>query len=133
MLDGNGYQGWGFQQPHIVTITRNTLTYPGCGGATFTFRYTAEGRMQIDKAEVRSSCGLDELGTMLVRVLRSGPLVERVAGGGIAFTSGDEIINLRSEKQVKDEDKALRERVDLSPPPAYISTPPRPPAAQATR
>lgn len=120
LLDGNGYQGWGFQRPHLLTITENRVSYPGCGGAAFAFRYKREGRMTTSEARGVGDCGLNEPGTMLLRVLRGGPLVERIAGGGIALTSGDEVISLRSEEEVR------RLGENGPPPPEGVPSPPRP-------
>lgn len=121
LMGGSGHSGWGFQQPGVVAITSSALRYSGCGGAEFTFRYTAEARMEIVAERGQPDCGRDTPGAMLLRVLRKGPLVERMAGGGIALTAGNEVITLRSEE-------LLRRLAENPPPPPPVDyTPPAPP------
>lgn len=96
LIGSNGYEGRGFQEPYPVVIGKGVITYRGCGGAKFAFRYTMDARMEIVEAKAREDCGFDDASTVLIRVLRSGPLVERTAGGGIALTVENEVISLRA-------------------------------------
>lgn len=118
----DGYEGWGFQGPYPLTIMRGTITYPGCGGASFRFNYTRDGRMRIVEARAKDDCGFNDTDTILLRVLRNGPLVERIAEGGIALIAGNEVVSLQSDRQIR------RLNEGPSHPRAYIQTPPRPPA-----
>ena len=124
LLNGNGYGGRSFQGAYPLTITRNTITYPGCGGASFRFDYTRDARMRISEARAKDECWFNDPDTVLLRVLRSGPLVERDAGGGLALTAGDDVITLKADHQISAPSEG-RPRL-----PAYIRTPRRPPANQ---
>ena len=120
VLEGNGHEGWGFQQPTVLTVTGGALRYSGCGGAAFTFRYTPDARMETTGESGKADCGTETLPAMLLRVLRKSPLVERIAGGGIALTAGNEVISLQSEQEL------IRLR-DNPPPPPPAGVPPPPP------
>lgn len=126
-LQGDGHSGSGFQQPAPVIITPRRIAYRGCGGLTFSFRYTAEGRLDTDGGPAARTCGQDSNSTALLRVLRSDPLVERMRGGAIALTAGREVITLQSE--------AERLRLERQPaaPPADAVTPPPPPGPASGR
>ena len=121
LLGGNGYEGWGFQEPGLVTITSDRLTYSGCGGASFAFRYSREGRMTVVGDPGNVECGSDTPPRAFLRVLRNGPMVERMSGGGIALSAGSEVISLQSEKELR------RLRDNPQPPPAGAAPPPPPP------
>jgi heat shock protein HslJ len=96
VLEGNGHEGWGFQEPRMLIIAQGTLRYSGCGGVAFSFRYTPDARMETTGESGKADCGTETPGAMLLRVLRNDPLVERTAGGGIALTAGNEVISLQS-------------------------------------
>jgi hypothetical protein len=118
-LEGNGHEGWGFQEPGLLTIRGNELTYSGCEGATFSFDYGADARIRLI-GPGEADCGTDTSERMLLSVLRNDPLVERTAGGGIALTAGNEVIGLQSEE-------SARAAEDNLPPPPVSAPPPPPP------
>ena len=94
-----GSTGESFRQPSLIVLSPGSLTYSGCGGARFTFRYTLDGRM-TDVVELgRARCGDDFPSATLLRIMRSQPFVERDATG-LALTAGDLAVNLTSEAEV---------------------------------
>ncbi len=97
LVGSSGHHGWGFQQPETLGIAGGRLTYSGCGGVSLSFRYEANGRLATSGRKVPAACGTENPGTMLLKVLREGPLVERTADGGIALTSGREIVSLKRQ------------------------------------
>lgn len=127
--DGTGYSGSGFQQPSLVVIGANSLTYSGCGGMRFSFRYTSDGRMADVVEHGESECGSDSPSATLRKVMLGNPLVERDASG-IALTAGELVVDLASEAEV------LR-RNQPSPPPQpmpgvqAVPAPPAPPTIPA--
>jgi hypothetical protein len=97
LVGSSGHEGWGFQQPETLAIEGGRLSYSGCGGVSLSFRYGADGRLATSGGEVPAACGTENPGTMLLKVLRASPLVERTADGGIALTSGREIVSLKRQ------------------------------------
>ena len=72
-------------------------------------------------------CG-DNPGSILVQVLDGDPLVERIGGGGIALQSGNLVVTLESEEDIR------RDRENPPPPPPDDPrTPPAPPMLPAPR
>jgi hypothetical protein len=128
IMNNNGYSGSGFQEPGVVTVAGNSLTYTGCGGLRFSFTYTHEGQIRTQGEAAPSACGGDGPGSMLVLVVENDPLVERIAGGGLALTAGSEVITLRSEQR-------LRRQLENPPPPSagYVGPPPPPTKPKPTR
>jgi hypothetical protein len=124
----NGSSGESFQQPSIVVLRANSLSYSGCGGARFTFRYTGDGRMSDVREQGRAECGDDFASATLLRIMRSQPLVERDATG-LALTAGDLAVNLTSEAEVRS--RAAPHHLP-QPAPLAGSAPPPPPAPESS-
>jgi len=95
-----GSSGESFPQPSLVVLSPSSLSYSGCGGARFTFRYTSDGRMADVREQGRAECGDDFASATLLRIMRSQPLVERDAMG-LALTAGNLAVNLTSEAEVR--------------------------------
>lgn len=127
LVGTGGHSGWGFQQPGAVTIDAGELHYPDCR-ATFRFRYSADGRMETESEQAPPNCSTNSPGSMLLRVMHGRPLVERIAGGGIALSSGKEVITLRSEQELR----RLLANPPPPPPPAH-QIPPPPPSPPSAR
>jgi hypothetical protein len=125
LLDPGGYQGWGFQNPTILAIDGDRVSYSGCGRPAFGFRYTAEGRMVTEGQADSSACETESPALFLLQVLSNDPLVERIAGGGIALTAGRQVITLRREETLR--------RLRDSPPGPAPKAPPPPPRRPPTR
>jgi hypothetical protein len=115
-----------FQQPSLVVIGPSSLSYSGCGGARFTFRYTGDGRMADVREQGRAECGDDFASATLLRIMRSQPLVERDATG-LALTAGDMSVNLASEAEVRRWDPTQHPPQPSAP---AGSAPPPPPAPE---
>jgi hypothetical protein len=119
-----GSSGESFQHPSVVVLRPDSLSYSGCGGARFIFRYTEDGRMADVREQGRAECGDDFASATLLRIMRSQPLVERDATG-LALTAGDIAVNLMSEAEVR------RWAAPHHPPQPSVpagSAPPPPPA-----
>lgn len=121
LMEGNGHQGWGFQEPAVLAIAPGTIAYSGCGGVSFTYRFTADARIDTSGETGTAQCDRDSQSSALLRVLRGDPLVERIAGGGIALTAGDEVITLRSEAELRRQEREMQNM------PAPQAPPPPPP------
>jgi hypothetical protein len=91
-----GSTGESFGHPSLVVITPSSLSYSGCGGARFTFRYTREGRMAHVTEDGYADCGVHFASTTLLKIMRSNPLVERDTGG-LTLTAGDYAVILEPE------------------------------------
>ena len=125
-----GSSGESFRQPSLVVIDGESLSYSGCGGARFSFRYSSDGRMTDVREQGRAECGDDIASATLLRIIRSNPLVERDSTG-LALTAGDLALagNLASEAE-------LRRRYAPQPAPRGSATPapePPPPPAKGSR
>lgn len=101
LTDGNGHEGWGFQEPEVLTVASENLIYSGCGGVRFPFRYGREGQLETVADKPESSCGSDGPGSALLTVLTNDPLVERMEGGGLALTAGLNVITLQREETLE--------------------------------
>lgn len=135
--EGNGYSGSGFQQPALVVITPDSLSYSGCGGARFTFRYTQDGRMADVVEQGRAECGSDSPSATLLKIVRDNPLVERDASG-LALAAGDLVVNLESEAEVRRRSAPVTPpsggpQAEAAPPLSPTTPPPPPPAARQDR
>jgi hypothetical protein len=95
-----GSSGESFRKPSLVILDAASLSYSGCGGARFTFRYSSEGRMTDVREQGRAECGDDFASATLLRIMRSNPLVERDATG-LALTAGNLAVNLASEAELR--------------------------------
>jgi heat shock protein HslJ len=95
-----GSTGESFRQPSLVVLGPSSLSYSGCGGVRFTFRYTGDGRMADVREQGRAECADDFASATLLRIMRSQPLVERDATG-VSLTAGDLAVNLMSEAEVR--------------------------------
>jgi len=126
-LMGSGHSGWGFQGEALLTIADGQIRYSGCGGFAFSFRYTAQGKLDTDGGPDRETCGTDSQSSGLLRVLRAGPLVEKIADGRLALSAGQEVITLQSQAKPR----PLREQpppgVHMPPPPGAHMRAPQPP------
>jgi len=95
-----GSTGESFRDPALVVITPGSLSYSGCGGARFSFRYTRVGGFTDVTEHGKADCGSDFASATLIRILRSNPRVERDAGG-LALTVGEYAISLEPEAEVR--------------------------------
>lgn len=126
-VEGGGPSGWGFQDETVLTVTDDRLSWSGCGGLTIRFRYTREGRIEKLEEQGRPSC-TDNPGSILVQVLRAGPLVERTARGGLALTAGELVVGLKSLEEVR----RLRDNPPAPPTGSEPQPPPPPPPPPGT-
>lgn len=127
---GGGWSGVGFgSNGHVLTIRPDQLHYSRCLPAV-QVRYTSDARFRPVGDPPAPDCrfrsptdaSAREAQEALARVMRSGPAVERTAGGGLALLAGRETIVLRREEDV------------LNPPPLppvppglRVAPPPPPP------
>ena len=120
LIGSGGHEGWGFQEPTVLTIAEGRIAYSGCGGFSHDFRYAPPGQLITGERRGEASCG-DNPGSLLLRVLDGDPLVERAGSGGLALQSGNLVITLESEEAIR------RARENPPPPPPGAHVPPPPP------
>jgi hypothetical protein len=119
--EGNGHEGWGFQARQTLTLTADTISYTGCTGAALTYRLTADARLDTLSESGTPQCDQDSASSILLRILRADPQVEKSGEDGLALTADNHVIFLMSEEAVR--------RSDALPqgPPPGTSPPPSPP------
>jgi len=127
-LGGNGHEGWGFQERQVLTFTAGTIRYTGCTGATFTYRLTPDARLDTLDETGTPQCGQDSPSSILLRILRADPQVEKSGEGGLALTAGNHVVFLFSEAEL-----SRREQNPPGPPPGTTPPPPPPPPPRPER
>ena len=123
LIGDEGHEGWGFQEPAVLTIDAGRIAYSGCGGFSHPYRYEEGGRLVTGERQGEARCA-DNPGSLLAQLLEGDPLVERMAGG-IALQSGRLVVTLQSEEELR--------RLRDSPPPPLDAAPPPPPPPPPTR